>query len=156
MSNDFPWEPVLDHLSSNGVVCRGILGTVVAAQGSGPYDEHSFDEFLVACGIEAIYVHDSDATVMVLGREGWDPDDLDAAVEARQGSTLKVYSQEMVIAALAIGQDLFDICDEDELMVFGEGHPALEYLMEQGFEWATTEVDLSQKGLPVDSDADDS
>lgn len=143
MASDFPWEPVLDHLSSNAVVCRGILGGVVASQGNGPYDEHSFDEFLGACGIEAIYVNESDAPVIVLGREGWDPDDLDAAVEARRGSTLKVYSQEMIVAAMAIGQDLFDICDEDELLAFGKGHPALDYLLEQGFEWPTTEVELT-------------
>ena len=143
MANDFPWEPLLDHLPSNGVVCRGILGSVVASQGNGPYDEHGFDEFLVACGIEAIYVNESDAPLIVLGREGWDPDDLDAAVEARQGSTLKVYSQEMVVAALAIGQDLFDICDEDELLAFGAGHPALEYLLEQGFDWPTAKAAIS-------------
>ena len=144
MSDDFPWEPVLAHLSRNGVVCRGILGHVVASQGNGPYDEHDFDKFLVACGIEAIYLHESDADVVVLGQEGWDSEDLDAVVEARRGGTLKVYSQEMVVAAMAIGQDLFDVCDDDELMAFGEGHPALEYLLDHGFDWPTTEVGLAE------------
>lgn len=155
MTGDFPWEPVLDHLSSNAVVCRGILGSVVASQGREPYDENSFDQFLGACGIEAIYVNKSDAPVIVLGRERWDPDDLDAAVEARQGSTLKVYSQEMVVAALAIGQDLFEACDEDELLAFGKGHPALEYLMQEGFDWPSAKVAMPEDDLSAEADSDE-
>jgi hypothetical protein len=137
------------------VVCRGILGNVVASQGNGPYDENDFDKFLVACGIEAIYLHESDADVVVLGQEGWDSEDLDAVIEARRGGVLKVYSQEMVVAAMAIGQDLFDVCDDDELMAFGEGHPALEYLLDHGFDWPTTEVQFAEEDSSDEADEEE-
>lgn len=149
----FPWQPVLELLKRNRVICRGILGRTVGTQGDGPYSEDEFDDLLEECGIRPTTIDDMDAAVLVLGRDDWDPSDLDAAIEARAGSRLRVYSQEMVIAALAVGDDLFELCDEDELEAFGDGHPALEYLTGLGFEWPTTEVTVKTRPLLIDFDA---
>jgi len=109
MQGDFPWEPLLELLHRNDVVCRGILGEKVATQGLGPYDEDDFDHFLEDCGIQVTDLHDSIPSAFVLGREEWEPDELEAAIEARRGRNLRVYSQEMVVASLALGADLFGV-----------------------------------------------
>ncbi len=68
LSGDFPWQLVLPYLSANKTICRGILGSVVATQGSGPYSEEEFDEFLIDCGIRLAvsFAHRS----LAVGRSG--------------------------------------------------------------------------------------
>ena len=120
---DFPWDLLLPHLSRNKTICRGILGGEVATQGSSPYSESDFDAFLDACGIEVRHVSGGEPpTVIVLGRARCDLD------EIRQLRTeARVYSQEMVVASMAIGTDIFELFDLDEITgQFVEGHPGLE------------------------------
>jgi hypothetical protein len=116
--------------------------------GAGPCDEEDFDDFLNKCKIELYPVSDDTSdgapSVLVIGHEGWDEDELDRAIEARVGGTLRVYSQEMVIASLALGEDVFEFLDEDELASFGAEHPALQYLEERGFEWPSTNIRLTE------------
>lgn len=128
LSGDFPWQLVLPHLSANKTICRGILGPVVATQGSGPYSEEEFDEFLIDCGIQVVRVAgDGPApTVVVLGRADWDPADVDSVVESSLGE-VRVYSQEMVIASMAIGTDIYDLFSDDPFL---SDHP-LDPLLEQ-------------------------
>ncbi len=143
----FPWKTILTHLPHNYVKCQVIFGLGVMTTGSGPCDEGNFDEFLEECGVDIFYVSEFGPSKLVIGHEGWDEDKLRLAIEARSGGSLWVYSQEMVIASLAIGADVFEVCSRDELVSFGEGHPALEYLMEyMGFYWPTTEVIPSSNG----------
>lgn len=120
---DFPWDLLLPLLSRNKTICRGILGGEVATQGSGPYSESDFDAFLDACGIEVRNVAGGEPpSVIVLGRARCDLDEIRQVVtEAR------VYSQEMVIASMAIGTDIFELFDWEEITGhFVEGHPGLE------------------------------
>jgi hypothetical protein len=127
--SDFPWGAVYPYLSHNRTVCRGILGSVVATQGSGPYTEDAFDLFLSECGIDIRPISgDYAPQVVILGRENWSTGDLDELQQIPFGAP-RVYSQEMVIASMAIGRDIFEI-DDDDLLVsesFFLGHPALEY-----------------------------
>jgi hypothetical protein len=63
---------------------------------------------------------------------------------ARSGGSLWVYSQEMVLVSLAMNRDFFDVCSREELLSFGEGHRALEYLMkDMGFDWPSTDIFFS-------------
>jgi hypothetical protein len=124
--------------------------------GSGPADEKSFDEFLEKSNIQVYQLTDYEFTeyetdVLVIGHDNWDKQKLDAAIQARSGGHFRVYSQEMVFASLAMGADVFDLLSTDELIEFGIGHPALEYLMDDmGFDWPTTEVVLRSNSLFVD------
>ncbi len=125
---EFPWAQVLPCLSRNKTVCRGILGHQVATQGSGPYDESDFDEFLDACGVEVRHVAGGEVppSVIILGREDWSGDDIDELFLRTDGD-VRVYSQEMVVASMAIGTDIFELLGEGlDLMDVIADHPALE------------------------------
>lgn len=129
--SDFPWEAIYPHLGLNKTICRGILGPVVGTQGAGPYSEAAFDEFLLCCGIEVRNIAgDSPPRVVVLGRSDWNKLDLDSLLGAVFPP--RFYSQEMVIASMAIGEDIYDICDYEDSQSavedFFPGHPALEYV----------------------------
>lgn len=140
------WQTLLRKLSrSSGALCRGILGENVMTAGSGPCEENVFDQFLGKCKIEvhpvSEEISDGAPDVLVIGHRGWNKDELNEVIRTRSGRTLRVYSHEMVVASLAMGEDVFELLDEDELAAFGEGHPALEYLLEEyGFDWPKTEV----------------
>ncbi len=127
--SDFPWEAIYPYLELNKTICRGILGPVVGTQGSGPYVEEAFDQFLESCGIEVrLVTGDDPPTVVVLGRTDWDEQDLDALLEDAN-TRPRFYSQEMVIASMTIGRDIYEIYeDESAAWDFFTGHPALEYL----------------------------
>ncbi|MCK0173884.1 hypothetical protein [Mycolicibacterium sp. F2034L] len=96
----------------------------MATQGSGPYDENDFDEFLVECGVEVRTVSGDEAPIAIFGREMWEEDDIDE-LWARAGGNIRVYSQEMVVASIAIGGDVIDLSN-GEINDFIDGHPALE------------------------------
>lgn len=126
-STGFPWEHILPHLAQNKTICRGILGPVVATQGDGPYDEAEFDDFLSACGIQVRFVIDGvePPSVAIFGREEWLEEDVDTLWEQTSGQNTQVYSQELVIASIAIGSSIFDHHD-GEIVDLIEGHSALE------------------------------
>ena len=148
----FPWEIILSQMSHNKSTCRVIFGLGVMTTGSGPCDEDDFDNFLKTCNVQPYYLDDPLPSKLIIGHEGWEAEEIHAAIETRAGGSLWVYSQEMVIASLAIGVDVFDVYSPDELISFGIGHPALEYLMEDvGFNWPTTQV-FSPKGGSFDAD----
>ncbi|WP_349269884.1 hypothetical protein MPNTM1_00393 [Mycolicibacterium parafortuitum] len=131
MSPDLPLERLLDLLPHNRTLCRGILGTRVATQGSGPCEEPAFDDFLAACGIDVhlVLADDPEPDVVIFGREDWLEGDVDALWERTEGKGVRVYSQEMVFASLMIGHDLYETVDgeiNDLLDSFITGHPALE------------------------------
>lgn len=124
---------VLPALVRNSALCRGILGTEVATQGSGPCDEDDFDSFLSECGISLRTIRgDYPPDVVVLGREGWVSTDLDL-LETDGRDQARVYSQEMVLASMAIGADILELLGSDLLdshtqEVLMLDHPALKYI----------------------------
>lgn len=110
----------------------------VVTSGTGPYLEADFDSHLEAKGICACPFCTEDIGIVVLGRTDWDEEALENLIDQRRGKDLKVYSQEMFLAFLALGLDPYD--DKQLLEKFGEGHPALEYLSDWGFDWPHTTI----------------
>jgi hypothetical protein len=110
------------------------LGEYACLDGEGPLSENVTSEVLGRHGFSVYAVPDEDVEVLVVGREGWSEEALESQVEAREGNTLKVYSQEMMLLALITGCDPFDE-DEDLIREMGKGHPALEFLMGLDFKW---------------------
>ena len=137
-SQQAPWlfdEAALKCLPNNAELCQEILGRQVVTLGNGPLDESEFDSFLEQCGLVTHAFGNTDVGVFVVGRDGWRQRELDQQVEAREGKSLKVYSQEMVFIALAAGGDPFELGDRTLLLNLAKGHPALDYLTKSGFDW---------------------
>lgn len=112
--------------------------------GNGPIQEETFDTFLRKRGlnVQDIY-NDVDVDTLIVGREEWNPEGLNALIDSRRGQTLKVYSQEMLLSYLMTAQDPYD--SPAILSTFAEGHAALEYLRDEGFHWPTTTAVPSAK-----------
>lgn len=105
----------------------------VSTQGSGPYSEISFDQFLESEGIQASAIS-QDFEILVVGSDNYSEDEIDWLIEERGGKSLKVYSQEMMAAWLSSGRDPFG--NEEIMREFLDGHPALEWLNElDDYDW---------------------
>jgi len=112
----------------------------VVTTGSGPFEENDFDNFLKQFGFN---YHDpeEEIEIVIIGNENWDLQKIQDMLKYRSGKTLKVYSQEMFISYMLIGVDPFD-CNQGILDEFAENHSALEFLINWGFDWPSTQVSL--------------
>lgn len=142
-------EALLQWLAQDGSPeCIGLDGdSQLGWSGVGSYDSDAFDRLLIEVGIEQYALPHPSITHVVVGRVGWSKEDLLAQIDMRQGQTLRVYSQEMLLAALITGRDPLDCEDAEVLDSFKRGHPALEFLAESELEWPsfsasdTSEID---------------
>lgn len=102
--------------------------------GHGPWDVDAFGRLMEDRGFKLWALPDAEIEHIVVGRNSWNRDDLVQHIDARQGLGLRIYSQEMWFAAMSTGRDPFD-ADQELLNAFADGHEALEYLREPGFDW---------------------
>ena len=105
--------------------------------GEGPYENPVFDRLISDFGVDQYGLPHESISHVVVGREGWSEEDLIEQIEIRQGEPLRIYSQEMVVAAAITGRDPFDSNDEELLLAFAKGHPALEFLLRLPEPWPT-------------------
>ena len=103
--------------------------------GDGPWDNDTFGRVMEGQKFSLWKLPDPDIAHLVVGRNNWVEADLLAQIEARQGQSLRIYSQEMWFAAMATGRDPFDADDPDLLQAFANGHEALEFLIGQEMPW---------------------
>ena len=132
---DFPYlKPhILDWLLTSQSENRHRFSQDLVAIGEGPFDSWVFFSSLESAGFSS-WAKADDVNEIVVGREAWKPEELDDAIQSCPGIP-RVYSQEMFLASYLLDEDPFDSSDDDVLYEFAEGHPALEYLMQAGFEW---------------------
>lgn len=114
----------------------------VVTLGFSPFNQDDIDTVLKNEGFQ---VNDTSSISMlindtfIVGRFGWSEDQLEELVEKHVGRELRIYSQEMFLSYIFSGRDPFD--GSRKLLVrFAEGHPALEYLSDFGFDWPSTYV----------------
>ena len=136
MSNPFEHPVLRDWFFEDQGSLSGIPSRVVTA-GSGPFNEGEFDDFLQRQGL-AVEALETDLDTLILGREAWILEELDRHIELRRGRELRVFSQEMFLAFMMIGNDPY--LSIKALLTFGDGHPALEYLQKSGFDWPRTVI----------------
>lgn len=133
-----------------------ITGGYLASVGSGPWNSNGFMTLLLERGYSLWELPDSDVVHLVVGREGWDEDELLNQIDLCSGTQLRIYSQEMWMALLTTGRDPFDAEDQTLLEEFAKGHPALEFLqgldvpwpeVSQNLDHSVTEIDASDFGV---------
>jgi hypothetical protein len=103
----------------------------IVSLGSGPFPENDFDDYLKSLGITP-YVYG--CPWIIVGRDGWTEEQLNELIDNAELDEVRVFSQELFMAGILTTHDPFSLPLEI-LMRFSEGHPALEYLIEAGFEW---------------------
>lgn len=130
---------VTSWLASRDQPANGLGWTCrVVTLGNGPFDEMFVDDLLRERDYVPFEPGAPDAGVMVVGRADWSPEDIQSQIDARQGFTLYIYSQEMAALTLLTGHDPFT-ASGDVLREMGRGHPALEYLMKNPFKWPSAD-----------------
>ena len=122
-------------------VKQGWLGMT----GHGPWGSGEFEAAFDDLGYRRYLLPDADIEHLVVGRNDWSKTDLLNQIDARNGSRLRVYSQEMFFAKLVTGQDPFDAGDPHLLAAFAEEHPALQFLMSLPLPWP----EVSEERGPV-------
>ena len=118
----------------------GMRNRYLGWTGSGPYPDDVLTAALQGLRFEPSQLPHEDIGYVIVGRDGWSDVELLDQIALRQGKSLRIYSEEMLVVALATGRDPLDSGDEDLLRAFASGHPALEFLMEQDFEWPAVDV----------------
>jgi len=117
---------------------------LLITSGEGPYRKKDLDEFLdgLEFSVFPLEIGKSffPAKILIIGQEEWNKEDLLDLLDKRRGQTLKVYSQEMFLTCLLTGNDPLATSDRDWIISLSEGHPALEFLLNLGFDWPSTLV----------------
>jgi hypothetical protein len=75
-----------------------------------------------------------DSCWIIVGRDNWSPETLDQYIEDCSGEEIMIVSQEMFLAGVISGHHPF-CATKELLLVFANGHPALQYLLKSGIEW---------------------
>ncbi len=114
-----------------------IIATI-GVMGSGPFEYSDFDLFVMNKVCPANSVNEK-TEILIVGREGWNPENIDRLIDARIGQRLRIYSQEMFLAYLANGVDPFSQ-DAEVLDSYRGGHPALEFVSQGWPGWVSTHV----------------
>lgn len=129
-------------------IANGWLGST----GYGPWEEQSLDRVLDVLKYQFYAMPHADLDHIIVGRKGWSKSELLAQIEAREGSPLRIYSQEMFFAKLATGKDPFDTGDDELLEAFAEDHPALQFLMALPEPWPAVTSKEPDKIVEVDDE----
>lgn len=117
---------------------QGWVGTT----GDGPWDSALLDASLVDAGYQPSVLPHHKVEYVVVGRKGWSKNELLAQIEAREGQTLWIYSQEMFFAKLVTGRDPLESENTDLLDAFAKDHPALQWLMTLPEAWPNVTSDV--------------
>lgn len=116
----------------------------IVSLGSGPFPEDDLVDYLKSLGITP---YNNGCSWIIVGRDGWTEEELNELIDSADLDEVRVFSQELFMAGILTTHDPFSLPLEI-LMRFSEGHPALEYLIEAGFEWPVIMVE-EDFGEPV-------
>ena len=108
-----------------------VFGETVV-HGSSPLDGPEIVDLLGWCGIQYRGTYRTDVESLIIGRDGWQREEVMQQLDLRTGKTVKVYWQAMVLAFLGCGKDPLD-GSEALLRYFSHNHPGLEFLASIGF-----------------------
>lgn len=117
-------------------------GAKVLISGSGPWDEASIRRWLNLVDCKTTSKKSKNVEILVVGRDECDLALIEQMIELRWGQSIKIFTQELLFASIISGRDPFDVWldsgDQDlfNLMLrFGDGHPVIEYLINEEFPW---------------------
>lgn len=153
----FASPEVQDWIARNRRSTEFAIREGVVLLGNGPMVCDQIASLIKRAGEPVLEVGSRYADVLVLGRDDFFIEDIETQIRARSGETLRIFSQEMFLAALLLNDDPFRSASRITLKAFAEGHPALELLLKFGFEWPSVDADrLGSALFEADLEIDES
>lgn len=132
--------------------------SVLATSGSGPWSEEYFDSLLVTEGIEPKTMPAQDVNGLVLGVYGWNEEDVANQIRGRDPNSLRIYTQEIFLVGLLVGQDPYIFLEQEAIEETGLAHPGIQFVLRHDFPWPWPEdiepVNDSTSDSSLDSDED--
>lgn len=118
----------------------------VAFSGDGPFDSAGLKSSARDLGLrDGKCGARQPAGILIVGRQGWQRDDIERHLESLQDGELFIFPQELWVAALLIRhnpfRDLGDAATRSALEAFGEGHPVIDWLRGMQFPWPEWNAD---------------
>lgn len=150
---DFALNWLAKGLGTDAMHFPKLLATI----GSNPFPSRQFDNHLLSKEFELVWPgngdENEDVEIMIVGRSGWNEEQLEQQLAAREGQELRVYSQEMFLLSLAANRDMLDEFSAAQLETIANHHPALKFLSESELEWPRRIVPvLPSEFRPFDAD----
>lgn len=107
--------------------------------GTSVIPEHLLVNLLEWNGISYCGYYRGDVETLIIGKSGWNEEEVKQQLDLRTGKSIRVYSEEMVLAFLSCGKDPLG-GGEALLRYFASDHPGLKFLQSIGFPWPSTEI----------------
>lgn len=108
----------------------------ISITGENPINEKSLYSFLKEYGKPAQPISQN-TDLLIVGRKGFDEEGIKKLIWWRAGKTLKIYTQEMFLAHIFVKNPFQK---KTVANAFGNGHPAIKYVISLGVEWPSLDV----------------
>lgn len=108
---------------------------MMGTHGSGPWLLDEFDGFLFERAFTLWEMPDADLDGLIVGQHDWSESALAEQVYARDGAPLRIYTQELFVLGLVLGNDPLTTLPPDTLQLIAAQHPAIQFLQAQNFPW---------------------
>lgn len=103
--------------------------------GAGPWESSEFDEFLRSYGFVLYSMPHQEIECVVAGAFDWDEGTLSEQIYDRHADKLKIYTQELFVLGLIVGQDPYEFLEQDAIDEIGNAHSAIQFILEREFAW---------------------
>jgi hypothetical protein len=94
------------------------------------------------------------ATILIVGRDSWDQQAIQAHLDAVGEEELFIFTQELWIASVLVSYNPFRCLDDEACQsaveTFGEGHPVIEWLRGMEFPWPEFQVSDDEQGSSLE------
>lgn len=112
----------------------------LATAGGGPWDSFEFDEFLRGYGFDLYSMPGEGIECLIVGAFEWDEEALTEQIYNRSANDLKIYTQELFVLGLIVGQDPYAFLEQEAIDEIGEAHSAIKYILGREFTWPSWPV----------------
>ena len=119
--------------------------TVIATLGSGPWEASEYDYFLQDRAFEPVEAPHTGVDGLIVGANDWSADVLSRQIYDRDSSTLRVYTQELFVVGMVIGEDPYDALDQEAIEEIANSHPAIQFILARDFSWPVAAVGDAEK-----------
>ncbi len=131
------------------------LAAEVAFEGEGPLAPLALEAMLALWGVSVVDIRrDRAPEALIVGQRKFSQQRIEGLIDARQGKRLRIFSQELLFASVLAAEDPFEGDPKALRRVFGDTHPGLSWLGDEGrtFDWPSAISYYTGGGGALDGD----